>query len=199
MSIHRRMFGIDSYFPMIFPIEIAVMMPIQTMPLGMWTKSEQTDEHAEIRDEIETLSSCPCISDSDTMENADEIEMASDAMLRRLSRRSIPGDAAGAGELGRHGPFAELVATMSPELLGRVGRLEPRRCIDGEKAIDPPPPGLIRPLSRGLWVNCLRGSTPTFAGSMRVPALMAEAILSRDRNATFTGSTKTPWCCGHRK
>lgn len=187
----------DSYFPMSFPLP--QRLQIQTMPLGMWTKSEQTDEHAEIRehaeshaeirDEIETasrLSSWPCSSDSDTMENADEIETASDVMLRRLSRRSIPGDG-GAGELGRLG------------CRGRVGRLEPRRCIDGELAIDPPPPGLIRPLSRGLWANCLRGSTPTFAGSMRVPARMAEAILSRDRNATFTGSTKTPWCCGHRK
>ena len=54
---------------------MAPLIQPQSMPAGMWTKSEQTDEHtddaadttdehAEIRDEIETasrLSSWPCL------------------------------------------------------------------------------------------------------------------------------------------
>lgn len=184
---------------------MAPLIQPQSMPAGMWTKSEQTDEHtddaadttdehAEIRDEIETasrLSSWPCSSDSDTMENADEIEMASEAMLRRLSLRSIPGDA-GAGELG----WLDCRRSVDG------GRLEPREWIGGELAVDlaPPPPGFTSVLTWVLsWVNCLRESTPTFAGSMRYPAWMAVEILWRDMNPTFTGSTSTPCCCGHRK
>ena len=138
-----------------------------------------------------TMSKLPHSSDSDTMENADEIEMASEAMLRRLSLRSIPGDA-GAGELG----WLDCRRSVDG------GRLEPREWIGGELAVDlaPPPPGFTSVLTWVLsWVNCLRESTPTFAGSMRYPAWMAVEILWRDMNPTFTGSTSTPCCCGHRK